>query len=174
MAEAYQLGMASKLFRAVVGLGISLGAASTACFGTVESMPDATEPTTGSEASAPETGLATNSSPSTDAGTDAPAVDAAADAPLDAPLDAPTDALLDAFCDASWPTTKGSGPTCGAIDGCNDAGRPPYCIEHVNPPSQTCGTGQLFPAWCVNGAWQCSTGGIREDECKCWVGQDCQ
>ena len=84
-------------------------------------------------------------------------------------------AILDAFCDAAWPTTKGNpgGPTCGAIDGCQDAGPALRCYTLVDAATSTCqSTSAVFPAWCVGGEWQCS-GGVPQAQCKCWVGQPC-
>jgi hypothetical protein len=84
--------MTSRLFRAIVGVGISLGTASAACLGAVS-----------------------EGGPST--------------------ADAPGDVILDAFCDAAWPTTKGnpSGPTCGPIEHCAEAGPAPHCYRLVAP-----------------------------------------
>lgn len=146
--------MASKLFRAVVGVGISLGTASAACLGSSSPAPDATA----DEASTP-------APPSPDAG----------DAP-ESSADATTDALLDAFCDASWPTTKGNhagGPTCGDTVDCHEAGPSPYCFKQVDPVASICDTAPVLPAWCVGGSWQCSADGVPAEQCRCWVGQTC-
>jgi hypothetical protein len=119
--------MASRLFHAVVGIGISLGTTSLACSGRVTTRLQADDVTADEPAPLPSASPVSSSNPVTpptlvaDAGTDAfaPVDDAASpDATsLDgdvtdsaAVVDASTDALLDAFCDAAWPTTKGTPP----------------------------------------------------------------
>jgi len=165
--------MSSRLFRAVVGLGISLGTASAACYGSVDptnagDASGSTEPSSPDKAPNPVTNPTT---PTRDA---AAAVDAHVDAQVDAVADAPKDAILDAFCDATWPTTKGTsgGPTCGAVEDCKDAGPAPHCYKQVTTSTCNPGTAPL-PAWCVAGNWQCSGGAVTQDQCKCWTGQPC-
>lgn len=169
--------MSSKLFRAVVGLGISLGTASAACFGAVDSGSNGTEPPANSAPSAPDKkgDPADVGAPQADATVDSGSDSAVAT--TDAAADAPSDAMLDAFCDAAWPTTKGnpSGPTCGAVADCKDAGPAPYCFTQVDATSQTCDSTstKALPAWCVSGHWECSGGGVPQQQCKCWTGEPC-
>ena len=169
--------MASKLFRAVVGFGISLGAASAACVGGAGSIEASAADTTtppgntwdpppGSNWEAPGSNSESPNSPASG--------DARADA--DAAADAPKDAMLDAFCDAAWPTTKGNpgGPTCGAVDGCGDAGPAPHCYKLASGSSSSSSSSSTkcdpanvtYPAWCISGAWQCSTGSVPADQCQ--------
>jgi hypothetical protein len=175
--------MSSRLFRAIVGVGISLGATSAACIGTGDGGLGVTED------GGPETEDPTTSSSSADSSS-GDAAKSKKDARADASVDAPKDAILDAFCDATWPTTKGNsgGPTCGPIDACSDAGPAPRCYAEIGPSvcatsgsssssSSSSGSSQVFAAWCVGGKWECSSGAIPESECKCWgpleAGQGC-
>lgn len=159
----------SRLFQAVVGVGIALAGASAACFGSAEPAAD-------SSTSPAATGYEPR--PSDDASNPPPAADATTTdatpdvvAPRDAGADVVLDAPPDAFCDASWPTTKGdrNGPTCGPIADCHDSGPAPQCIG-VNANGTCDGTGPAV-AWCMNGQWQCSTNTIPREACKCFVGQ---
>jgi hypothetical protein len=165
--------MASRLFRAVVGVGIALGTSGVACFGAAD------DPAVSTDASSPEASSTSgrdSASSTEDAALDVDVrADAGADAALDAPVDAPKDVILDAFCDASWPTTKGNpgGPTCGEITDCADAGPSLRCINTVSPPATCEATATLVPVWCVASQWQCSEGAIPQDECKCWEGLPC-
>lgn len=165
--------MSSRLFRAVVGIGISLGTASAACLGSVDTGAATTgnDTTPGNQAtSSPPLGAPPGDPghESHDGGTTHPPE-------KDAAVDAPRDAILDAFCDASWPTTKGNphGPTCGDVSPCADAGPAPYCQRVVsagptcdpNPPNEV--------AWCVDKQWKCSNAAIPREQCKCWQGSPC-
>ena len=155
--------MASKLFHAVVGFGISLGAATVGCLGAISDSPETadaatTPPTpTGSSPSDP-------SNPSFDG---APAFDATAS---DGGADAGRDAIVDAaFCDAAWPTTKGSPadprPCVDPKRECAEAGWPIAC--YVATPAGTCDFSTSFATQCVGGKWQpCPNGSIKSEECK--------
>src|SRR5687768_11966568 len=102
--------MASKLFRAVVGFGIGLGATSAACFGTTddggivgsaaEAAPD------GSTSNTVPSPSSTGTSTAPDPDAEPTSNDASPDGKVaaDAGLDAPKDVGVDAFCDAAWPT----------------------------------------------------------------------
>lgn len=162
----------SRLFQAVVGVGITLAGASAACFGSTDPPAD---PSTAPGATESATGYGPRGD---DASNDAPAPDATtADAtpdvvtPIDAGADVVLDAPPDAFCDASWPTTKGdrNGPTCGPVADCKDAGVAPFCVP-VNA-NGSCDSNGPGVAWCMGGRWQCSTNTIPSDACKCFVGQ---
>ena len=182
--------MSSRLFRAIVGVGISLGATSAAC---VSGGDDGFDVTDDGGSGTPDP---SGPSPGADASSSADAAKStkdarAADARVDAAADAPKDVILDAFCDAAWPTTKGNpgGPTCGPIDGCADAGPAPRCYAELGPStcatstgssgsgSGSTGSGQVLAVWCVGGKWECPTGSIPDNECKCWgpleAGQTC-
>jgi hypothetical protein len=161
--------MSSRLFHTVVGLGIALGAQGVACLGGGDATPasDATEGGAAPSPSASGTAASDASKPDATIG----AADGAATAPDSGASDAPRDVILDAFCDAAWPTTKangGAGPTCGAVDACKDAGLAPHCFGVTAETPLTCDSKRIFPAWCVDGAWRCTTGTAREDACKCW------
>jgi hypothetical protein len=160
--------MSSKLFHAIVGVGISLGATMAACLGGVDEEPGPAD-AGGGEASN-----------DTSRGEDAPAVDAGAgvDGEADAAADAPRDVILDAFCDAAWPTTKGNphGPTCGPVEACAEAGAAPFCYPKFEP--FVCDPmNQGAAAYCIEAHWECSTGSIPAERCKCWgpleAGQAC-
>lgn len=161
----------SRLFQAVVGVGIALATVSVACF---DHADPAADPSTGPETADSAThddGARTggDASPTGDATT----TDATPDVvtPVDAGADVVLDAPPDAFCDASWPTTKGdrSGPTCGAVANCHDAGPAPWCMT-VNAGGSCDGTGPAV-AWCIGGQWRCSTNTIPREACTCFVGQ---
>lgn len=156
--------MTSKLFRAVVGVGIALGTASGACLGAIDSVPEADDAST-TTTPQPDGASTPKPTPSADAG-----ADAAADADADAPLDAPKDVILDAFCDATWPTTKGNvhAPTCGPTEECEDAGPAPRCYYRIEGSDAGCNVTKPIPAWCVSAAWQCSTGAVPVSQCKCF------
>lgn len=160
--------MVSKLFRAIVGVGISMGAVS-ACGAAVSEEPNVqAEPT---------------QNPAQHGQEDAPTgrADGAATNPLsdggvgdaDVSTDASTDAFLDPFCDAAWPTTKGNAsPTCGPTEGCQDAGHSPSCAK-VNEQGRCTSASQTPPVYCVGGDWVCSSGSIPTSQCTCWEGQAC-
>ena len=174
--------MSSRLFRAIVGVGISLGTMSAACSGAVDEQADGVD-TSERETSTPDPqpgdpAPGSDSATSADARSSLDATDARADAAADAPADAPRDVILDAFCDATWPTTKGNpaGPTCGPVQTCAEAGPAPHCYAQLGPSICSPNT-QGFAAWCVGGKWECSTGAVPQDQCKCWgpldAGQTC-
>jgi hypothetical protein len=154
--------MASKLFHAVVGVGISLGSAS-ACGGSTSSDEwafetlDATAPET-PDAAAPEAPDASANAPP-----DAAIVDAA---PVDAAADVPEDALVAAFCDATWPITKSGREVCGPYDECSSVPAP-WC---VGPDDQ--GACKLYPLQCTGGEWHCM-GGTPSDV-PVWSVESCQ
>jgi hypothetical protein len=150
--------MASKLFRAVVGVGISLGSVS-ACGGSTSNdfeqlvPPDApAAPEGGVDAGAPPRTVdaaAVDAAPASDGGIDTGPIDAA---PVDAAADAPGDAIVAAFCDVTWPITKAGREVCGPADEC--AGQPiPWCF---GPGDQ--GPCTLYPLECVGGEWHCMGG----------------
>lgn len=161
--------MASKLFRAVVGIGISLGTSSVACLGALDPTNADDAPAAAIPTAPPPLGKPGDPPPKT-------TTDGGADARADVAIDAPKDVLLDAFCDAAWPTTKGNpgGPTCGPVEECREAGPAPRCVEMADPATGTCKpSSKPSPAWCVTSAWQCSGGFVSVDECKCWTGSPC-
>lgn len=146
--------MPSKLFHAVVGVGISLGSVA-ACGGATSEdaallSPDATE--------LPADGGLDVAIPLPEAAPpDAAQGDAAVDAPPDAApvLDAtpvPSDAIVEAFCDVTWPITKAGREACGPIDDCAGL-QIPWCLE---PDGQ--GSCKLYPLECVGAEWQCLGG----------------
>lgn len=161
--------MASKLFRAVVGFGIGLGATTAACFGatdggivgtTAESVPDGSTstvpPSSGTSTTEPDPGP---TSTSNDASPDVKAV-------ADAGVDAPKDVGADAFCDAAWPTTKGNPkpPACTDPNNeCSDAGPPHYCVPVDD--AGACGFTTTAP-FCVNKEWRCQSGTIDWGTCQ--------
>ena len=134
----------SKLFHAVVGVGISLGSVA-ACGGSIAkdgdafASPDAATPLPPK----PEAGV------QADAG--APDVFVAPDAatPPDAALDSPPDIVDAAFCDAAWPITKSGREVCGAFDACEQIAAP-WCFGPG--PEGTC---QMYPLECVGAEWHC-------------------
>lgn len=146
--------MSSRLYRAIIGVGISLGTTMSAC--------GAIDTSSVQSPSDNDAGAEVEATPRTDA----------------AGLDASKDVILDAFCDATWPTTKGNsgGPTCGPTDACADSGPAPRCFEAIGP--SICESHRPgFAAWCVGGEWKCSHGSIPGTDCKCWgplqPGQSC-
>lgn len=152
--------MASRLFHAVVGVGIALATSSAACLGVVDEQPARDEAT---EAYTPSTPAPPNAAPGTYGAGTTDASDGGA-ATSDAPFDAP----FDAFCDAAWPTTKGNtgGPTCGAVEACAEAGPAPRCFQVIS--GATCDPAQAVAVWCVGAAWQCPAGSLLQDGCKCF------
>ncbi len=173
--------MASKLFRAVVGVGISLGSA--ACGGSTDYdsvlvQPDAGAlPETGVDAGVQqpkpfEAGAPDASSPS-DAGVIDATPDAAPEAAVvdasvsDAAEDAPSDAIVAAFCDRTWPITKSGREACGPIDECMGKAIP-WCYG----PGQN-GPCTLIPLECVNGEWGCM-GGVQPSSVDIWEDPKCQ
>lgn len=133
--------MASRLFHAVVGVGISLGSVSACGVTTSDDatgfdLPDASAP----EASAEDAA--------------APVVDAA---PPDAATDVPMDAIVAAFCDATWPITKSGREVCGPADECTGQ-TIPWCF---GPDGQ--GSCKLYPLQCVGAEWHCMGGATPTD-----------
>lgn len=147
--------MASKLFRAVVGFGISLGTVSAACSGAIDDETvavNSTEP----DANSPQAVSDGGPSP-----IDAAVIDAADGHVADASTDAPKDVDVDAFCDVAWPTTKAglTVPECvDPTEVCADAGHPAIGCWRKNDAG-TCDflAGARFPI-CVDGAWTCAPG----------------
>jgi hypothetical protein len=139
--------MGSKLFHAVVGVGISLGIA--ACGGAVEQDPGLGE--VEPEAGAPEATTEGGARATPDAGlVDAtPGVDAE---PVDAAEDAPDDAIVAAFCDVTWPITKSGREVCGPYEECATT-QAPWCF---GPGEQ--GSCKIYPLECVAGQWLCMGG----------------
>ena len=156
--------MASKLFHAVVGVGISLGI--SACGGSVEQDSaqggQASQPFPTAEGGA-DAGI---SLPKADAGSadSAAGVDGAADVTIpdagaspdtpmvDAAPDVGKDAIVDAFCDDPWPITKSGRVVCGPSEAC--AGTPaPWCFGKTADGSCT-----IYPLACVDQQWQCLGG----------------
>ncbi len=170
--------MNSRLFRAVVGLGIGLGTVSAACLSGDDDSTE--EPSIDIPATYPpaheggRTGDIDADRPA-DSAVDAVA-DSTVDAAPDASADAPKDVILDAFCDVAWPTTKGNvgAPTCGPVEDCAEAGRAPFCYRQVTGTRTTC---DLEPpreaTWCVGGRWQCASGAVSATECECFAGEPC-
>lgn len=181
--------MASKLFHAVVGVGIALGSAA-ACDGSVEPSTPAdaaasdaasADGTAAVDATSGDVSVPTDATTEVDA-TDDDVVDAGADviadAAVDAAVDAPTDA---AFCDNAWPTTKGTyvPPTClDPAGACADAGPIARCLPTLAP--HDCDTSTMgFAASCSGGAdasvsdagpgeWECPSGTIHVESCWCF------
>ncbi len=152
--------MASKLFHAVVGVGISLG---TACGGNIaqDGDPFGPLPDAGTSKPKPEGGVDAGPVVLADAGPpdtfapEAAAPDAAPTpdaAPLDAASDSPEDAIVAAFCDNPWPITKSGRAVCGPYEECaiNEA---PWCY---GPGPQ--GSCQIYPVECVGAQWHCMGG----------------
>lgn len=159
--------MASKLFRAVVGFGIGLGAASAACFGAT----DGTSETTSDDKDASTTVPTPSSTGTTDHDPTPPANDASPDVTVvaDAGVDAPKDVGVDAFCDAAWPTTKGNPgpPKCTDPNGeCTDAGHPDHCYPVTDAGACDWSSfGATTAPFCVNKEWRCGPGTKAMAEC---------
>lgn len=164
--------MASKLFRAVVGFGIGLGATSAACFGATDD--GGTAGTVAEVAPDGSTSQPGARLPGLDAG--ASEVDARADAPAeaapgvgDAGVDAPKDVGVDAFCDAAWPTTKGNPKPPGCTDPngeCVDAGPMHRCIPVDDAGGCDWTAFQTTAPFCVSSEWRCSPGTVNLEECQ--------
>lgn len=153
--------MASRLFRAVVGVGISFGAASAACFGAVDDVKPGSDAGASPDAAVSSTTAPPSPPSSTGSGDDADVP------PSDAAADAPKDAGPDAFCDAAWPTTKGNPgpPACIDPNGeCADAGLPTYCWQDDGDGG--CSFGGSFAPFCVGGQWRCQAGTIPAGDCR--------
>jgi hypothetical protein len=171
--------MASKLWSAVVGVGISLGGTG-GCSGKAVSEGDAPADDEGnpndvgaggasSTPKPPGVGAVTSGgSGPNDAG--APRTDGGSAGHAGSAGDAAsaTDAGIDPFCDAAWPTTKGNPgpPECvDPMGECADAGFPTYCAEHLG--TYLC-SGNTSAPFCVDATWQCPSGTLPIGECKCW------
>jgi hypothetical protein len=157
--------MASRLFHAIVGVGIGLGAATAACLGAVEGSPGEAigpdDPPPGVEPVAPPVGPTAPAQPDAGASPDARRHDAA--------RDAPRDAILDAFCDAAWPTTKGNPTVPACVDriACAGANGDPFACRASRAPGICDGTTDLVPSVCAAGQWACPTGTIQYFDCRC-------
>lgn len=159
--------MASKLFRAVVGFGISLGATSAACFGATEDggviggdAGPGPSPSSSSTSRRPQPNPPDEDPPPDEQGDAGPIV------VKDAGLDAPKDVAADAFCDNAWPTTKGNPgpPKCvDPNDECADAGPMARC--YALGDAGTCDFWPAYAPWCVSGEWQCKGGQMHEEDC---------
>ncbi len=136
--------MASRLFHAIVGVGVSLGATAS-CAGLVEEPDDAA------------VGI--------DARRDAVA-DAAQDAGLDAAFcDAPWPTTKGS--DRKRPACTNPQGLCPNVD---DAGRvvpDNGCIPFTGPYQCEDFHNQTWD-FCINDQWQCPLGARRSTECKCW------
>jgi hypothetical protein len=174
--------MASRLFRAIVGFGISLGT-TAACSGETLSAfddADASDAPTGHEPSKGEKPTASADAQATehDGGVKVTAKDAGAkDATVGdvvVALDAEAldvqvlDAPIDAFCDAAWPTTKGSPgfPSCVDPTGaCSAKAFPRRCYAPTAP--HVCAAIVGYATLCVGDTWQCPDGTVEATECWC-------
>lgn len=144
--------MGTRLFSAVVGVGIAIGCA--ACGGSTSSDSEVLEPGPGKadadgpphpEAGSPDAQVVADAGVPPDASVE----DAS---PPDAAPDALQDAIVDAFCDAAWPITKSGRVVCGPADDCVQI-EVPYCW---GPDGQ--GSCKLFPVECVDAKWKCTAG----------------
>jgi hypothetical protein len=144
-----RLKMASKLFHAVVGVGISLGVA--ACGGAVTDDEGLgfSEPEAGAPGLTPEAGTSAVSDAAPAEIPDAGPMDAAL---VDATADAADDALVAAFCDVAWPITKSGREVCGPYEECATS-EAPWCFGPGHQGSCT-----IYPLQCVGGQWQCMGG----------------
>jgi hypothetical protein len=175
--------MASRLFHAVVGVGISLGSVSSCGGIALEGEGSLGSPDAGSPDVLEEGGVdAAHPLPERDTGSpdaevesdgslDAALPDAAATpdatpleaAALDAAPDVRQDAIVEAFCDVTWPITKAGRAVCAPAEECEGPdlscfeceGPVPYC---VGPDGQ--GSCILYPVACVGTDWQCTGGAI--------------
>jgi hypothetical protein len=170
--------MTSRLFRALVCVGISLGSSATAaCSGAISENAEDSGTTNPPDATPDQTTPTFDAAADTtvDVRVDAPAdggIDAkpdVRDAAVDAPKDAIADVIADAFCDAAWPTTKGNPkpPACtDPLGECADAGFPEHCYQVIGP--FTCDYDDTTAPFCVNKAWQCSPNTVHVQECRCF------
>ena len=174
----------SRLFHAVVGVGISLGLSNVGCqVGSTEIPTDPTDSATPVQVEADAGPKPDASSDWQDTGAkmdaDASVKDSGKDATLDAKsLDAAKDVSPDAFCDATWPTTKGSpqldlncidpGGICRGDGGSSSStSYPSPCALKIS--EYGCEEYQKQVAtFCVNGVWQCTGGMVLSKECKCF------
>jgi hypothetical protein len=150
--------MASRLFRAIVGVGISLAGAAgaAACAETTLKPLDSDEdaaPTAADAAKKPD-GTSDNPDvtvvPDDDANV---AEDGSTDDDAVAVVDASADVIADAFCDAPWPTTKTNvGPRCY-----------PKVADHI------CGPTNGTPATCGGDVWACAADELYMMDCWCFA-----
>lgn len=171
--------MASRLFRAVVGFGIGLGAASAACFGNTEGSTvggvteDATDKDASSSARVPGKTASYEDPNETDPPEETSPDDASPDVKkvADAGVDAPKDVGADAFCDAAWPTTKGNPkpPACTDPNGecaAADAGAQGRCIPLDDAGACDWTVFTTSAQLCVNKEWRCLPGTMSWDQCQ--------
>jgi hypothetical protein len=87
-----------------------------------------------------------------------------------APESAAADAApADAFCDATWPTTKGNMPPAACIDPenkCLPKSHPLECQKRIG--AYQCESFPIVASTCVKEQWQCPTGTMPANECKCY------
>ncbi len=166
--------MSSRLFHAIVGVGVSFGAAACSVAVDLEAADAASAAT-----DAPETSVVHDSATEpdvkvSDAGIDAlHDADAFLDAKTDAKADGPSDAMADAFCDAAWPTTKGTPqrPACTnpqgtcVWDGGWVSSSESACYDLIGPFQ--CEGSETWN-YCINGQWECPTGKLQASECRCY------
>ncbi len=164
--------VSSRLFKAIVGAGIALGATSVACGRFAdESNAEVGQPT--SPAVGTPGPAATVSTSADGAAAALPEADANTDAEADAgvsEVDGSADVLVDAFCDNTWPTTKGHGGELPSIcvdptGACTPKGLPHHCYADLG--GGACGFVDLS-ALCVGTDWQCQPGTVRAETCKCF------
>jgi len=144
--------MRSKLFRAVVGVGLSLGGSGAGCSGNSTSDDD------GSGGDPNGTGGK--------AGSGGTAGD-----PHAGTAGLPTDAGTDAFCDAAWPTTKGNPAPPPSCEEQAECGGPPdagFGFLRCRPKldEHLCDY-LLVTSECENGVWQCPADAMVDSECWC-------
>ena len=162
--------MSTKLFRAVVGLGISIGSAVAACDGAIDAAPLAGDAAANGDAS---------TSPDAPATSDGAAADVQAadvdttDVADGGDLDVAADAIADAFCDFTWPTTKGSSPILpNCIDPtgvCWDSGMPIRCMNALGSHQCDIATSGIASSCRVDaGGWACPAGTVPMDQCWCF------
>lgn len=162
--------VSSRLFKAIVGTGIALGATSVACGRFIdESNSEVARPT--SPAVGTPGPAATVSTSADGAAAALPEADANTDAEAGvSEVDGSADVLVDAFCDNTWPTTKGHGGELPSIcvdptGACTPKGLPHHCYADLG--GGACGFIDLS-ALCVGTDWQCQPGTVRAETCKCF------
>lgn len=163
--------MASKLFQAIVGVGIAIGT-TMACSGKTSPIDPATSDADTDASDRRIHDMRDASAHDGDHVEDATHADAhvdhdASDAELI--VDASVDVILDAFCDAAWPTTKGNVGPSSCIDptgACADAGTPLRCHAVVAP--NVCSSATAVASTCVAAHWECPPSTIPVEQCWCW------
>jgi hypothetical protein len=154
---------ASKLFHAIVAIGVSLGTACAGKVGADLSADEKTDPPKQDDAHA---------------GHDASVADtqaqetSTADVVADAIKDVAADVPWDAWCDAAWPTTKGSPPLPTCIDPKTECKQDEVFPCAVALDAKTCDQDHTTQtaSVCVNGKWTCKPGRRAVQECTCWRG----